>query len=195
MKILFSMFLLFLLFYLPKVNAQELGSENNYDSTLAKKIGADEYGMKQYVIAFLKKGSHRSQDSTQRDKIQRAHLKNIMRLANEGKLIIAGPFLDDTDIRGIFIFDVNNLEEAKKLTESDPAVKAGVLSMELHPWYGPAILPETMKLNEKLEKKKITGVLRHTSSTENSDLFWGLRGGVVILESSWRWNSTCTRWR
>ena len=79
-----------------------------------------------------------------------------MRLAEEGKLIVAGPFLDDKDIRGIFIFNVGSIEEAKKLTESDPAVKAGVLSMELHPWYGPAILPEVLKLNSKLQKKRIT---------------------------------------
>jgi uncharacterized protein YciI len=112
--------------------------------------------MKQYVMAFLKKGPHRSQDSTKRAEIQKAHLENIMKLAAEGKLIMAGPFLDDKDIRGIFIFNVGNIEEAKKLTESDPAIKAGVLSMELHPWYGPAILPEVLKLNKKLEKRSIT---------------------------------------
>ena len=138
------------------IKAQQLHNTPGYDSTLAQKLGADEYGMKQYVMAFLKKGSNRSQDSVHRAEIQNAHLKNITRLAEEGKLIVAGPFLDDTDIRGIFIFNVESVEEAKKLTESDPAVKAGVLTMELHPWYGPAILPEVIKLNSKLEKKRIT---------------------------------------
>ncbi len=149
-------FLLSFLIFPPDIKAQELNNAVGYDSTLAHKLGADVYGMKQYVMAFLKKGPKRSQDSTQRAEIQKAHLKNIMRLAAGGKLIVAGPFLDDTDIRGIFIFNVESVEEAKKLTESDPAVKAGVLIMELHPWYGPAILPEIIKLNEKLEKKKIT---------------------------------------
>ena len=157
MKISFSIiFILTFFIFPPGIKAQELNTPVKYDSTLAKKLGADEYGMKQYVMAFLKKGPNRSQDSTKRAEIQKAHLKNIMRLAAEGKLIVAGPFLDDTDTQGIFIFNVGSIEEAKKLTESDPAVKAGVLTMELHPWYGPAILPEVLKLNRKLEKRSIT---------------------------------------
>ena len=149
-------FILLFLIFLSGIKAQELNDNSGYDSTLAQKLGADEYGMKQYVMAFLKRGPSRSQDSTQRAEIQEAHLKNIMRLAAEGKLIVAGPFLDDKNIRGIFIFNVESIDEAKKLTESDPAVKAGVLEMELHPWYGPAILPEVLKLNRKVEKKSIT---------------------------------------
>ena len=149
-------FILLFLIFLSGIKAQELNDNSGYDSTLAQKLGADEYGMKQYIMAFLKRGRSRSQDSTQRAEIQEAHLKNIMRLAAEGKLIVAGPFLDDKNIRGIFIFNVESIDEAKKLTESDPAVKAGVLEMELHPWYGPAILPEVLKLNRKVEKKSIT---------------------------------------
>ena len=157
MRISFSIiFILTFFICSSRINAQKLNGPVKYDSTLAKKLGADEYGMKQYIMAFLKKGPNRSQDSTKRAEIQKAHLKNIMRLAEEGKLIVAGPFLDDKDIRGIFIFNVGSIEEARKLTESDPAVKAGVLSLELHPWYGPAILPEVIKLNSKLQKKRIT---------------------------------------
>jgi len=159
MKI-YSLFILFIMviLLLPWVSkAQNYMHESlNYDSTLAKKLDADEYGMKEYVMAFLMKGPNRSQDSVQRAEIQTAHLKNIMRLAKEGKLVIAGPFLDNHEVRGIFIFNVKSLEEAKILTESDPAVRAGVLKLELHPWYGPAILPEVIKLNQKLEKKSIT---------------------------------------
>ena len=154
-KSLSVIFILTFILFSPCIKAQESNNAVGYDSTLAQKLGADEYGMKQYIMAFLKKGPNRSQDSTQRAEIQKAHLKNIMKLAAEGKLIVAGPFLDNTDIRGIFIFNVGSIEEAKKLTESDPAVKAGVLSMELHPWYGPAILPEVLKLNRKLEKKSV----------------------------------------
>ncbi|MBS1530256.1 MAG: hypothetical protein JSU01_08110 [Bacteroidetes bacterium] len=126
-----------------------------YDAELAKKLGADDYGMKTYVMAFLKTGPNRLKDSTARAQLQKAHLENIMRLANEGKLIVAGPFLDDQDIRGIFIFNVSSVEEAKKLTESDPAVKAGSLVMELHPWYGSAGLVEAFRLHKKVEKKSV----------------------------------------
>jgi uncharacterized protein len=126
-----------------------------YDAQLAQKLGADEYGMKTYVIAFLKTGPNRLKDSAARADLQMAHLKNIIRLADEGKLIVAGPFLDNQDIRGIFIFNVSTVEEAKKLTETDPAVKAGTLIMELHPWYGSAALVEAYHLHKKVEKKSV----------------------------------------
>jgi len=128
-----------------------------YDATLAKKLGADEYGMKTYVIAFLKAGPTHIADTAQRNKLQMAHLKNIMRLAAEGKLVVAGPFMDNQPLRGIFIFNVSTVEEAQKLTETDPAVKAGTLVMELHPWYGSAALMEVVNMHKKLEMKSVTG--------------------------------------
>ncbi|WP_183556872.1 YciI family protein [Mucilaginibacter sp. SP1R1] len=128
----------------------------DYNAPLAKKLGADQYGMKKYVMAFLKDGPNHLQDSTARAQLQMAHLKNIMRLAAEGKLIMAGPFLDDQPIRGIFIFNVATVEEAKKLTETDPEIQAGTLIMELHPWYGSAALMEVVKIHHTLESKSVT---------------------------------------
>jgi len=128
---------------------------SEFDSTLAKKLQADKYGMHQYVMAFLKRGPNRSQDSTQAAKLQRAHLDNISRLAEEGKLVLAGPFLDDGDLRGIYIFDVTTIEEAVELTKTDPAIKAGRLIMEMHPWYGSAALMQVNEVHAKLSKKSI----------------------------------------
>jgi len=127
-----------------------------YDSSLAKKLGADDYGMKKYVMAFLKTGKTVIQDTAERRKLLMAHLKNIQRLAAEGKLIVAGPFLDEQPIEGIFIFNVETVDEAKELTATDPAIKAGVLEMELHPWYGSAALIETPALHTKIQRKSIT---------------------------------------
>ena len=124
-----------------------------YDAKLAKKVGADEYGMKKYVLAFLKAGPNRDQDSTEAAKIQKAHLENITRLANEGKLVLAGPFMDDSEVRGIYIFNVPTLKEAEQLTNSDPAVKAGRLIMELHPWYGTAAVMELNEIHKKIAAK------------------------------------------
>lgn len=126
-----------------------------YDAALAKKLGADEYGMKTYVMAFLKAGPNRPKDSVARAELQKAHLENIVRLAKEGKLVVAGPFLDGQDIKGIFIFNVSSVEEARQLTETDPAVKAGSLVMELHPWYGTAALIATYDIHQKIEKKSV----------------------------------------
>ncbi|MEA2107120.1 MAG: hypothetical protein U9P82_10480 [Bacteroidota bacterium] len=80
----------------------------SYDSLLAKQYGADDYGMKQYVVAFLKRGPNRNMNSVEAERLQKAHLKNITRLGKEGKLILAGPFLDNSDIRGIYIFNVKS---------------------------------------------------------------------------------------
>jgi len=129
--------------------------EPTFDASLAEKTGADKYGMKQYVMAFLKAGPNRDQDSTAAAALQRAHMENITRLAEERKLVLAGPFMDDGDIRGIYIFNVKTVNEAKALTETDPAIKAGRLLMELHPWYGSAALMEINDLHKKLSSDDI----------------------------------------
>ena len=148
-------YLLTALLLVTCINCFAQSKNPQYDAALAKKVGADEYGMRTYVMAFLKAGPNRLKDSVARTELQKAHLKNIIRLANEGKLIIAGPFLDEQDIKGIFIFNVATVEEAKKLTETDPAIKAGSLVMELHPWYGSAALVEAYDIHKKLEKKSV----------------------------------------
>src|SRR5438094_5785515 len=99
-------------------------SQSVYDSSLAKKLGADDYGMKEYMMVFLKAGPVKITDTAQRAQIMRGHLANIFRLAGEGKLLIAGPFLDGGNLAGIFILDVRTVDEAKALVGTDPSVKA-----------------------------------------------------------------------
>ena len=130
-------------------------SEMVYDSLLAQKYGADDYGMKKYVFAFLNKGPNRTTDSLEANKLQMAHLENIGRLAEEGKLVLAGPFLANEDLRGIYIFNVQSIEEAEKLVQTDPAIQAGSLVMELKEWYGSAALMAVNDLHSKLSKQNI----------------------------------------
>ena len=127
-----------------------------YDAALAQKLGGNDNGMKQYVMAFLKSGPNRSQDAATAQAIQKAHLENINRMAEEGKLVVAGPFMDKGDIRGIYIFNVTSIEEAQKLTETDTAIQTGRLVMELHPWFGSAALMQVNEIHKKLEKKNVT---------------------------------------
>ena len=141
-------------------NTNEANNESQsekmvFDQELASKLGADEYGMRKYVLAFLKAGPNRDQDSITAAKLQQAHMENIQRFADEGKLTLAGPFLDDGNLRGIYIFDVESIEEAKKLTETDPAIQAGRLIMELHPWYGSAALKQVNEIHNKIAKINI----------------------------------------
>jgi uncharacterized protein YciI len=123
------------------------------DTSLIRELNADGYGMKKYVMAFLKAGPNTNQDSITAARLQSAHLKNIQRMAKEGKLVIAGPFLDDTQLKGIYVFNVESVEEAKALTESDPAIKAGRLVMELHPWYGSAALQKVNEIHVRIQAK------------------------------------------
>jgi len=82
-------------------------------------------------------------------------MDNITRLAEEGKLVLAGPFLDTGETRGIYIFNVETIEEAEELTSTDPAIKAGRLIMELHPWYGSAAVVQINELHKKIAKINI----------------------------------------
>jgi uncharacterized protein YciI len=98
------------------------------------KPSVDMSKMKTYYLVLLLKGPNREQDSTQAARIQEAHLAHLNRLAEQGKLAIAGPVLDEQELRGICIYNVGSAEEARILAESDPAVKAGRLKAEVHPW-------------------------------------------------------------
>lgn len=109
----------------------EAQPKTGYDEMLATKLGADEYGMSRYVMAFLKAGPNRSQDSTTAAELQAAHQANIRRMAEAGQLVLAGPFLEDGDIKGIYIFAVETVEEAKELTDSDPMIQAGRVLLQM----------------------------------------------------------------
>lgn len=92
-------------------------------------------GMVLYYFGFLKRGPKWSPGETpERQKIQEGHMAHIRDMAATGKLVAAGPFLDDGDPRGVLIFKTASLEEAKKLAEEDPAVKVGRLAVEIRPW-------------------------------------------------------------
>jgi uncharacterized protein YciI len=134
--------------------APHLETSTTYDPAFATRVGADDYGMKQYVMAFLKAGPNRDRDSTEAAELQAAHMANIGRMAAEGKLILAGPFLDNGELRGIYIFNVKTIEEARALTATDPAIKAGSLVMELKPWYGSAAMMEINAMHRRLKKPK-----------------------------------------
>ena len=104
-------------------------------SATEKPIAKQEKKIKQYWFVMLVKGNNRTQDSTTAANIQKGHMANINRLYNEGKLKVAGPFGDEGNWRGIFIFDCDTKEEVEKLLNTDPAIAAGRLAYELHPWY------------------------------------------------------------
>ncbi len=143
----------FFIFFSLVLNAQTTNS--NYDSTLAHKLNADDYGMKKYVFVLLKTGSNTSAAKSFSDSCFASHLKNIDALAKEKKLVVAGPFFkNDKSWRGLFILNAESTDEAKKILETDPAIKNELLRAELFMWYGSAALPEYLDASDKIWKKQ-----------------------------------------
>lgn len=149
MKNLFSLILFF--FCITMVFSQK--TNDNYDAELAKKYGADDYGMKSYVMVILTTPADSTRAVPMTQELMRGHLDNINRLVKEGLLPVVGPFMqNEMKYRGLYIFDVKTVEEAKTLVESDPAIEAGVFDAIYLPWYGSAALKAYLEDSDKIWK-------------------------------------------
>lgn len=122
---------------LPKTEHVNLPYPDSLFEIFEMQEGEVTYVMKKYFIAFLKEGPKRDQPKAEADKIQTAHLANLEKLANEKRICMVGPFGEDpdSDIQGMIIFSVPDKEEALRLAAQDPAVQAGRLIIEVHPWW------------------------------------------------------------
>ncbi len=130
--------------------------QSTYNETLALKLGADEYGMRQYVMVILKTGPNDASitDPERRAKIFKGHFDNISALAETGELVLAGPFSDPDKIkRGLYIFDVKTVEAAKALVLRDPAVEAGIFTPEFTAYYGSAALRTINEVHQTISKE------------------------------------------
>lgn len=144
------------LIVLPLLGAGLLQAQSTtsvYDSTLAKKLKADDYGMKKYVMVFLKTGTATHLSKAKSDSLFAGHMANINRLADSGKLVVAGPFFKNDKYRGIFILNTTSIEEARELVAMDPAINSDLLAVEFLLWYGSAALSETLHIHKRIEKK------------------------------------------
>lgn len=148
MKSLFT--ILSLMIYSSFINAQNKG----FDQKLADSLGADQYGMKSYYLVILKKGKVEITDKATKSELMKGHMANIQKLADAGKLIVAGPMLEknQNDYSGIFILDAKTKEEAESLVLTDPSVKSGIFDVEIYKWYGSAALPLYLKSHDKVTK-------------------------------------------
>ncbi|MFA6261962.1 MAG: hypothetical protein WC760_10870 [Bacteroidia bacterium] len=128
----------------------------NYDKTLANKCGGDEYGMKGYFLVILKTGANTTTDTAFISKSFEGHMNNIYRLVAENKLVVAGPLgKNKNSYRGIFILNnLNSIEEANAMMQTDPAIKSGILNYDIYSWYGSAALPEYLPFSDKIWKTK-----------------------------------------
>lgn len=128
-------------------------TEAAFDAELAKSTGADEHGMRQYVLVILKTGPNKMPAGPQRDAMFKGHFANMNRLAKEGKLAVAGP-LDGVDgWRGLFVLSVADIEEARKHVATDPVIINGEMVAEYHKFFGSAALMLVNGLHERVAEK------------------------------------------
>ncbi len=124
---------------------------STYDPMLAKRLGADERGMRPYVLVILKTGPTRVPDGEKRDAMFAGHFGNMDRLSKAGKLVLAGPFTEDAEgWRGLFVFAVEDVEEARRLVSTDPVIINGEMVAEYHRWYGSAATMAIPGIHDKL---------------------------------------------
>jgi uncharacterized protein YciI len=146
-------YLFFLLLSNLTIHVHAQKTKSPYNKVLADSLGADQYGMKMYVLVMLKTGPNKTTDKVLVDSLFKGHMQNIGRLADIGKLTVAGPMKkNEKEYRGIFILNVKTLAEATALLETDPAISSKLLEAEMFEWYGSAALPMYLKYHDSVQK-------------------------------------------
>ncbi len=142
-----SLLVLVLLAMFPVTAAAEEPPTAVFDAALAKRLGADERGMRTYVLVLLRTGPTRVPDGAERDAMFAGHFANMTRWSKAGQLVLAGPFSKDpSGWRGLYVFAVDGIDAARALAETDPVITKGEMVAEYREWYGTAalgLIPET----------------------------------------------------
>ena len=125
-----------------------------YDAAKAQAWGANEQGLRSYVLVLLKTGPQRMPDGPARNEMFQGHFANMTRLAKEGLLVYAGPLEGKEGLRGLFIFATGDLEAARKAVDTDPVIVNGEMMAELHKHMGSAALLAVNEWHPKLLKPK-----------------------------------------
>jgi uncharacterized protein YciI len=134
--------------------AQAAPPAPQYDAELAKSLGADERGMRAYVLVILKTGPNKMPEGAARTKMFEGHFANIKRLASDKRLVLAGPLDGVEGRRGIFVFATPDIEQAKSYVATDPVIVNGEMVAEYHKFYGSAALMMVNDVHGKIEKKR-----------------------------------------
>ncbi len=135
------------------VQAQSTPVLQVYDAELAKSLGANDQGMRSYVLVILKNGPRKMPEGPARTEMFKGHFANINRLAGEKKLAVAGP-LDGVDgMRGLFIIATPDIELAKSYVDTDPVIINGEMVAEYHKFFSSAALMMVNDVHNKIQKK------------------------------------------
>jgi hypothetical protein len=123
----------------------------HYDGALAKSLGADERGMRAYVLVILKTGPNKVPDGPTRKKMFEGHFANMQRLAAEKKLVLAWPLDGSDGRRGIFVFATPDIAQARTYVAT--VIVNGEMAAEYHQFYGSAGLMMMNEIHDKIRQK------------------------------------------
>src|SRR5215831_3450961 len=108
-------------------------------STAASSTAPTPIEMTTYQMVLLKKGAGAPPASADlQKKMQEEHLARLADLNRKRVNLLYGPILaPESPYAGIAVLDVKTADEAARVFDDDPFVKAGVMTAEVHAWYGP----------------------------------------------------------
>ncbi len=157
----------------------QCGGEKPVSPGKAAGEGARATESNQLFLVFLNRPANAPDYPKEKlDEIQQGHRANIHRLAKEGKMKMAGPFMNDTKLRGIFVIEAPSLDEVKALLATDPAIKAGRLEGDPHPWKpGLGEIHDIQKLPENPGMETFVAVIYH----------WGDKSALAPAEEKAAW--------
>jgi uncharacterized protein YciI len=136
------------------IGAKAQSGNSGYNKALADSLGADERGMKMYVLVILKTGPKPDVSQPVRDSLIKGHFGFMERMSAKGLLVMAGPLeKNDRQYRGIYIFNVPTVEQARAMAKEDPSIQSGYFDVELFGFYGSAALPMLVPIHNTLQKK------------------------------------------
>lgn len=110
-----------------------------------------------YVFVILKSGPTSGQgEKDARQAMLAGHMANIQRLADEKKLLMAGPFGSprDKSWRGLFLLDTPRLETARAWCATDPGVAAGEFAPDLRVVHASPTLRQTLALEAAAQARR-----------------------------------------
>jgi len=94
--------------------------------------------MEKYYLVLLKRTANAPQlEPKALEDLQKRHLEHFKSMYLAGKMVVAGPFDEQKDptLRGLCLYRVGTLEEARRLAEGDPMVQARRLEVDVLAWW------------------------------------------------------------
>jgi uncharacterized protein YciI len=91
-----------------------------------------------HCVVLLRGDNPPALDAVQSQQLQSEHLGHLKKMSDEGHMLVAGPFANqwDDSMRGMCLYNASlSRQQVREFAESDPAVRAGRLKVEIMDWY------------------------------------------------------------